>query len=113
MGERKLTNIKTLKAEMSVYPGLHDPKYQDISGEVTLKFKNDNLKFVLSMDVDGLEESLEYDGGADSVGGIHVHEGESCDAAGGHYFLGTDVEADPWFSYQNSPIASAKMGTGY
>merc|ERR1719424_2024919 len=59
------------------------------------------------------------DGTIPSIGnacGIHIHEGDSCDNAGGHFWKSSAVSADPWATVAYTPGSKGETGmveTGY
>jgi len=42
--------------------------------------------------------------------GIHVHEGMSCDAAGGHYYNSDTLTTDPWLAIVYKTVGGAAVG---
>jgi Cu/Zn superoxide dismutase len=91
VSEGAFFDVPTAHAEMTSYPGYHGV-YQ-VAGSVSVatastasKASKDQL--VVEYTLNGL--------GPQEQGGLHIHEGKSCDDAKGHYWKKDAVEADPW-----------------
>jgi len=73
---------------LGVYPG-YTGSYDDIDGDVVVAEDiSDSSSLTITYDLSGLE--------ADESGGMHIHEGTTCedaDEVGGHYY---DLASDPW-----------------
>ena len=88
----------------------------DISGTVEVCFGDETLSEtsgILTMKVKGLEISVQ--------GGVHIHEGTSCESAdtqGGHFWDGSDVgidgdPKDPWLKPPKDASKIAPETTAY
>ena len=47
-----------------------------------------------------------------SQGGLHVHVGTTCAAAGGHYWDNVALSVDPWTPMKHAPSTSTRTASG-
>lgn len=87
-------NVPTLRAVMGPYPGYHGDK--NVAGEIIVQNAGQD-HISVKYDLLGL--------GSQETGGIHIHEGTTCDIADevlGHYYVKKTenvpkgLESDPW-----------------
>lgn len=82
--------IPTLLTDIAVYPGYAGGLLP--RGRVTVRFEDDENELLMRYELEGLETNCKGCG-------IHIHEGESCEEAAGHYFnhsLYESSDDDPW-----------------
>jgi Cu/Zn superoxide dismutase len=85
------------EAQLEVYPGYQGQL--QVTGSITFQDSKRGLK--LFAKVNGLEQN--------TIGGIHVHVGSTCETAGGHYFDG--LSSDPWTTttYQSTATGYSRI----
>jgi len=81
----ELNPIKSIFSTMSKFPGYMGDL--NVMGNVSASV-NAKGESLLTWQLDGLEHDL--------WGGIHIHEGLTCDDAGGHYYDEKMFSVDPW-----------------
>jgi len=115
-----VANVPTLSAPTGTMPS-----YPGYTGALKVVVKG--LHFLYPADAtaphstrDGIQVYFDMQvDEASTSGGLHIHTGTTCDAAGGHYYNASKTSTDPWTTAWASDAASSAagsfevVGTGY
>jgi Cu/Zn superoxide dismutase len=92
-------------AYLRAYPGYVGPLKSTVSGVVTVG-QIDEDTTVLHYELSGLEII------SGSQGGLHIHQGTTCEEAGGHYWDKSSLPDDPWTPMKHNPSTLQRTASG-